>query len=193
VGGGGDPRLGSPSVRRLHARVRRLARERGVSLNEYCRNAIERCAEGAAPTGPIGDPESPWVAWARRVVGDRLEGIVLFGSQARGEARENSDVDLLVVVAKDVELSRELYRQWDLLGMDRRVSPHFVHEPESVQDAGSVWYETALDGVIVYERDRSVTQFLQAVRRAIAAGRLRRRSAHGHPYWVKETEPVNAG
>jgi predicted nucleotidyltransferase len=33
-----------------------------------------------------------------RVLGDRLEQILLFGSQARGEARPDSDIDILVVV-----------------------------------------------------------------------------------------------
>lgn len=49
-------------------------------------------------------PESlrpPLSAYARRLrslFGDRLRGVVLFGSHARGEADEYSDVDVLVVV-----------------------------------------------------------------------------------------------
>jgi hypothetical protein len=34
------------------------------------------------------------------------------------------------------------------------VSPHFVHAPKSVSAAGSIWYETALDGIVFFERDR---------------------------------------
>lgn len=35
------------------------------------------------------------------VVGDRVEAIKLFGSRARGDARPDSDFDILVVVDKD--------------------------------------------------------------------------------------------
>lgn len=34
--------------------------------------------------------------------GERLRGIVLFGSEARGEAREDSDIDLLVLLSGPV-------------------------------------------------------------------------------------------
>lgn len=176
----------------LHARLRRLARERGVSLNEYCRNAIEHYADRSADGSQLAGEGGPWVDSAHRVVGDRLEGVALFGSRARGEARDSSDVDLLVVISDELVLSRELYREWDRLGVGRRVNPHFVHLPASVSEAGSVWYETAMDGVILFEHDGSISSFLQAVRRAIADGYLRRRYAHGHPYWVKQTEAARA-
>ena len=175
----------------LHSRARRLAQEQGVSLNEYCRCAIESYTGTVTSEPRAANRGGPWVDAARLVVGDDLEGVALFGSEARGEARESSDVDLLVVVADRLELSRKLYRGWDnRSGMDRRVSPHFVHLPSSVLEAGSIWYETAMDGIILFERDRSISSFLQSIRRAIADGHVRRGYAHGHPYWVKEA--VNA-
>lgn len=170
----------------LHARLRKLAHEQGVSLNQLCRTAIERSVAEPQNADKHGEPDSPWLAQARRVAGAHLQGLVLFGSQARGEARESSDVDLLVVVSREVELRRDLYHRWDGLVADQRVSPHFVHLPEAVAYAGSIWYETALEGIVLYERDRQITTFLQAIRREIADGRLRRRYAHGHPYWVKD-------
>jgi len=33
-----------------------------------------------------------------RVFGDRLQGVVLYGSEARGDARPDSDIDLLVLL-----------------------------------------------------------------------------------------------
>lgn len=175
----------------LHARVRRLARERGVSLNEYCRTAIEYYTNGTSGGGFSTDPGGRWVAEARRVVGDDLEGVVLFGSQARGEARASSDTDLLVVVSPLLQLRRALYHRWDSTVPDPSVNPHFVHLPDSVSSAGSIWYEVALDGVVLHEADQSVSTFLQHVRRAIAEGSLRRRYVHGHPYWVKNPEVAN--
>jgi predicted nucleotidyltransferase len=42
--------------------------------------------------------------------GGRLRGIVLFGSEARGEARPDSDVDLLILLEGPVDRWRETKR-----------------------------------------------------------------------------------
>ena len=176
----------------LHARATRAARELGVSLNEYCRLAVEQYTDGVVHQERDVGPHGRWVRETRELVGDNLEGVVLFGSQARGEATTASDIDLLIVVSQAVDLSRELYHRWDTLGLDPRVNPHFVHSPGNVLAAGSIWYEVALDGIVLYERDRRVSGFLQSARQAIADGRIRRRYAHGHPYWVKTPEEARA-
>jgi predicted nucleotidyltransferase len=36
-----------------------------------------------------------------RVLGDQLQSVILYGSQARGQARSDSDIDVLVVVRDD--------------------------------------------------------------------------------------------
>ena len=42
------------------------------------------------------------------VYGDRLQGVVLYGSAARGEISSMSDIDLLVLLTAPVSLGREL-------------------------------------------------------------------------------------
>lgn len=42
--------------------------------------------------------------------GERLAGVVLYGSQARGDAEPGSDVDLLVVLHGEVDASGEVSR-----------------------------------------------------------------------------------
>ncbi len=47
-------------------------------------------------------------ACLQAVYGDRLRGVVLYGSEARGEATPDSDVDILVLLAGPVALGQEL-------------------------------------------------------------------------------------
>lgn len=42
------------------------------------------------------------------VYGDRLQGVVLYGSEPRGEAAPESDVDILVLIKGPVVLGRDL-------------------------------------------------------------------------------------
>lgn len=44
------------------------------------------------------------------IYGDRLKGVYLYGSYARGNAREDSDIDVAVVLAGPVKRSEELKR-----------------------------------------------------------------------------------
>lgn len=46
----------------------------------------------------------------RELYGDRLRGVYLYGSYARGEADQDSDVDLLVALDGDVQIGAEISR-----------------------------------------------------------------------------------
>ncbi|MEW5872527.1 MAG: nucleotidyltransferase domain-containing protein [Chloroflexota bacterium] len=50
-----------------------------------------------------------------QLLGDRLEAVYLYGSQARGEARTDSDIDVLVVMKKDFDYGEMLDRTIDLV------------------------------------------------------------------------------
>jgi predicted nucleotidyltransferase len=172
---------------KLHAALRRRASSSGLSLNQLCLRALtEYLSEGrTAEIASAPGPEARWLQAAHRVLGEEWLGAVLFGSEARGEARGDSDIDLLLVAGPAVPLTRRLYALWDEQPGDDRHSPHFVHLPASVTAAGSLWLEAAVDGTVLYDREGRVGRFLGRLRRAMAAGRLRRKTAYGQPYWVK--------
>ena len=50
-----------------------------------------------APLRSLLDPMAALTEAAAQIVGDRVEAVILFGSVARGEAREGSDIDLAVI------------------------------------------------------------------------------------------------
>ncbi len=169
----------------IHEALRVEAASTGISLNAVCRGVLEEYV--SRKQSPISKAEeaSPVVSEIRRLLGNTLVGVVLFGSVARGESREGSDIDLLIVLSQDQALGRKLYATWDERFGVNQQSPHFVHIPGTAADAGSLWLETAVEGVILYDRDGSVSRFLGRIRRLIASGKLKRRSVYGHPYWVK--------
>lgn len=41
--------------------------------------------------------------------GQRLRGIVLYGSEARGEARDDSDIDVLMLLEGPIDLGRDIH------------------------------------------------------------------------------------
>lgn len=51
----------------------------------------------------------------RKLYGERYRGLVLYGSYARREADEGSDIDLLLLLEGHVQVGREIRRSSDLV------------------------------------------------------------------------------
>jgi len=167
----------------LHAALRHAASASGQSLNEYCSRKL------AAPIGELSAFAAAAAAVTRSaaVAGDALVGVVAFGSWARSELHDASDIDLLVVLDRSIELSRTLYRRWDedpVIWEGRPVEPHFVTLLEPPAPAVGLWAEAAVDGIVLFARDLELQARLAAIRRDLIEGRVVRKRAHGQPYWV---------
>jgi predicted nucleotidyltransferase len=87
------------------------------------------------------------------IYGDRLNAVVLFGSEARGDARAESDIDLLVVLRGPmddygVELERSLAAVYPVaLRVGRRVSVKLLDRQEYEQGDSPLVREVRRTGV----------------------------------------------
>lgn len=167
----------------LHEGLRRSAAQAGLSLNDHCGRRL------GAPAGMLDawPAASDAVRRCAALFPDELLALVLFGSRARGDVHDASDVDLLIVLENSAPITRGLYRRWDderVTWEGRNVEPHFVHLPEKERTVAGLWAEVALDGIVLHARNDAVPVRLARVRRDIASGRVVRRTIHGQPYWV---------
>ncbi len=175
----------------FHARLSAEAQLAGVSLNRFCHDAIEATLRGRNAQGT----ERELIEAIARTYEDRLVGVALFGSAARGELRSDSDFDLLIAIRGPV--SRALYREWDesdtiqaaARAWSHPVNPQFVTlESAPNEDPGGLWLECAIEGRVLDDPSGTLTRRLSELRRQIAEGRYRRAYSHGHPYWLKNKE-----
>ena len=169
----------------LHQRALKKAASSDKSLNQFIEEAVTG-AVSRAETISLGAFD-PLVRSARSWFNANLVGVILFGSQARGDTHDSSDTDVLIVIRDTVALSRELYRK-ELPVLEgepaSELTLHYAHLPASPKDAGSLWLECALDGVIILDSDRTIQVMLSQIRRVIASGAVIRKISHGQGSWV---------
>lgn len=90
-------------------------------------------------------------------LGSNLVGVWLFGSKARGDFDEDSDIDLLVILARLTppirwqirELAADCSLEYDLL-----INTHLLDSKRwaaHVYYASTLWREITRDGVILHE------------------------------------------
>ena len=86
--------------------------------------------------------------------GDRLVQMILYGSQARGDARPWSDIDVLVVLREHVDDWRESHRTETVIGevclqFDVVIMCFFVAEAEYASGDGAMLRSVRHEGVRV--------------------------------------------
>ncbi|KYG64706.1 hypothetical protein AZI86_10875 [Bdellovibrio bacteriovorus] len=161
----------------LHQALKEEASRNGESLNQLCNRKLKsfKALDLDLPLEEIIKVFSP-------------QGVVLFGSQVRGQATEKSDIDILVVLGPQVKMDREFYRRWDQLGVGEKYSPQFVALPKPGEPVGSLWLENAIEGEILYDLNGNVKKVFRDIRGDIAKGLYIKKMSHGQGYWIRQGE-----
>lgn len=125
----------------------------------------------------------------QRGLGDRLVAVVLFGSRARGDAREDSDWDLLVI-ARDLPadyLDRHFMLKRMLPDEIRGMVSIISKTPSEFEQAlPPLYLDIALDGRLLHDTDDYAANRIELIRRLITdAGLERERTAAGDIWHVR--------
>ena len=126
------------------------------------------------------------------LLGPRLISLVLFGSVARGDSRESSDIDLLIIADRlprsMTERARPLRQAWERLRIERGLPPVewnlVVKTPSEAAHHSPLYLDIVEDGILLADRDGFFESILDAMRgRMQALGSRRVYLPDGSWYW----------
>jgi predicted nucleotidyltransferase len=149
------------------------------------------CLESAAEEAAlrcvfVSEELSPVLTALKDALGERLVAVVLFGSQARGEAEKTSDWDLLLI-ARDLpagSLKRHLTLKRALPPLWRGRIALLAKTPEEFEvRLPALYLDIAHDGIILYDPTGYAAQKLARIRQLRLEAGLERREWAGELIW----------
>ncbi len=131
------------------------------------------------PEGPKAESELPVdvASKLKEGLGEDLVAVVLFGSRARGEAREGSDWDVLVIANSlpGRTLERAIWLKRMLPAAYRGEISLLASTPEEFMSSlPDLYLDIASDGVILYDTDDFMAERLRSLQGLIHRKGLRR-------------------
>ncbi len=128
----------------------------------------------------------------KNYLGDHLISIVLFGSHARGDAKETSDYDLFIV-AKDIpqgHFQRVLFIRGPLQGQFEEKLCIIAKTPEEIlENFPPLFLDVGLDGIILFDRNDFFKNLQIKIRDIIRQAGLQRKKDNGEFYWEWQKPP----
>lgn len=128
----------------------------------------------------------------REGLGERLVTVVLYGSRAREQARQDSDWDLLIIAA-DLPT-----RTWERHILLKRLLPTayrgavslLAKTPQEFEERiSSLYLDIAQDGQILFDPQGYAQQRLAELRRLMAETGLYRKKSQGGEVWRWRQQP----
>lgn len=191
--------------------------EKGLRATRVLRELTEIMDETPREIGVARVPHpcygpllSRYTEMLRDQFGERLTGVLLFGSVARGDWNKDSDIDLLTVVddwqgpawARTQELwtlKMRLMESDEYNSAEARgFAPTVQHYPLSTKEAvefHQIYLDASLDGVVLYEKNGFLSRLLDNVRKRLSAQgahRVTLPETRSH-YWVLTGEDGGNG
>lgn len=134
----------------------------------------------------------------KKVLKENLTSIVLFGSAARGEAKEGSDIDLLVVakefkpyrsrfdifndIDKELRTSKE-YRSLKEKKLGTLISPILLKSDE-IKKNPPILLDIVTDGVILFDTDNFIRNLINSLKKKLEERRAKKiYFGEGKWYW----------
>ena len=133
----------------------------------------------------------------KRKYGDKFISLVVFGSVARGEARKDSDVDLLLVV--DSIPKRRLERQREFMEVEKELEGYLnelfdqdyfidfspiIKTPEEAMRLSPLYLDMVEDAIIAYDKDDFFKKILERVRKRLEELGSKRVRMGKKWYWI---------
>jgi predicted nucleotidyltransferase len=90
----------------------------------------------------------------QEIYGDRFSKMILFGSQARGEATTDSDIDVLIVLKGEVDFGAEVERTAEFvsnlcLDFDQVIGSFFMAEQDFISRNSPLLINVRREGIAI--------------------------------------------
>jgi uncharacterized protein len=125
-------------------------------------------------------------------MGDHLISMILFGSRARGDAKESSDYDLFIVAEElpPKPFKRVLFIRSPLKGQFEEKFCIIAKTPEEVlSDFPPLFLNLGVDGIILFDTNDFFKNLQEKIRNIIHEAGLQRKRDDGEFYWVWRNPP----
>jgi predicted nucleotidyltransferase len=125
-------------------------------------------------------------------LGDRLISIVLFGSHARGDAKEASDYDLFIVADRlpSKAFQRIFFIRRPLMGQFGEKFSIIGKTPvEVLRDFPPLFLDLGLDGIVLFDKNDFFRNLQAKIRKIIQEAGLQRKKINGEFYWEWQNPP----